>query len=865
MSENVIQTSFSSGELAPSIFARTDIAKYHSGAARMRNFFVDYRSGASTRTGTKFVAQVFDSTKSVRLIPFQYSIVSSYILEFGDLYIRFIANSGTVLETGFAITAASNVNPGTVTATGNNFVNGDWVFISGIVGAINFNSRFYKVTVAGAVLSLSDVNGVPINAFGYPAYVSGGTVSRVYKIASPYAAADLALLKFTQSASVLTLTHPNYAPRNLVRSGPTNWALQTISFATTILPPTGLVSSTSGSGSTNYSYVVTSVDGNGQESLPSAPLAVNNAVNIGATAGTINLTWNPAAGAIAYNVYKAELVTGAPVPAGVAYGFVSSPPGNNFNDSNIVPDFITSPPTAQNPFANANNPGVTAYFQQRQVYASSKTNPNTFWASQPGNFNNFNISDPIQADDAITGTLVSSQVNEIQSLVSMPGGLIAMTGKGAWQISGGGSNVGITPANATAVPQAFNGANEVPPIPINNDILYVQAKGSIVRFLSFNIYANIYTGSDISIFSNHLFSEHTVLEWGYAEEPYKIVWAVRDDGILLSLTYVKEQEIVGWAHHDTLGVFKSVAVITEGELGEADELYDAVYVIVQRYISGRWVQYIERFMEREAEYGPEDAWAVDAGVISASQGRVATLLVSTNTGPVTFIADNPVFTVADVGSIIRSGGGIATITTFVSQNEVLGNITKSIDAILPNSSNSIPLPQTNLANTDPNWTISTPFTTFIGLDHLEGQTVSILADGSVVTPQVVTNGSIILPQPASKVIVGLGFTAQLQTMYLDVQGGDTVQGKRKKINALSVRVANTRGLWAGRTFETLVPIKELSSLTPMNQPSPLVTGDERVIMDPLWDVPGQICIQITDPLPATILGVIPEITIGDTK
>jgi hypothetical protein len=333
----------------------------------------------------------------------------------------------------------------------------------------------------------------------------------------------------------------------------------------------------------------------------------------------------------------------------------------------------------------------------------------------------------------------------------------------------------------------------------------------------------------------------------------------------LSLTYVKEQEIVGWAHHDTLGVFKSVAVITEGELGEADELYDAVYVIVQRYISGRWVQYIERFMEREAEYGPEDAWAVDAGVISASQGRVATLLVSTNTGPVTFIADNPVFTVADVGSIIRSGGGIATITTFVSQNEVLGNITKSIDAILPNSSNSIPLPQTNLANTDPNWTISTPFTTFIGLDHLEGQTVSILADGSVVTPQVVTNGSIILPQPASKVIVGLGFTAQLQTMYLDVQGGDTVQGKRKKINALSVRVANTRGLWAGRTFETLVPIKELSSLTPMNQPSPLVTGDERVIMDPLWDVPGQICIQITDPLPATILGVIPEITIGDTK
>jgi hypothetical protein len=100
-------------------------------------------------------------------------------------------------------------------------------------------------------------------------------------------------------------------------------------------------------------------------------------------------------------------------------------------------------------------------------------------------------------------------------------------------------------------------------------------------------------------------------------------------------------------------------------------------------------------------------------------------------------------------------------------------------------------------------------------------------------------------------------------MYLDI-GEPTIQGKRKKINALTVRAANTRGLKAGRTFGTVIPIKQLSKASPLNGVIPLLTGDVRIIMDALWDVPGQICLQVDDPVPATVLGVIPEITIGDT-
>ena len=92
---------------------------------------------------------------------------------------------------------------------------------------------------------------------------------------------------------------------------------------------------------------------------------------------------------------------------------------------------------------------------------------------------------------------------------------------------------------ATVMPQAYNGPSDVSPIVANEDILYIQAKGSIVRDLSYNIYAAIYTGTDISVRSNHLFFQHTLVQWAYAEEPFKIIWAVRDDGILLSLTYMK--------------------------------------------------------------------------------------------------------------------------------------------------------------------------------------------------------------------------------------------------------------------------------------------------------------------------------------
>jgi hypothetical protein len=141
MSENVIQPSFAGGELSPSLFARVDFAKYHSGAARMRNMFVDYRSGASTRTGTEFIRPTLQGQGPVRLVRFQQSVDVTYVLEFGNGYLRFVTDGGSVVETAHGISSTLQSTSTTVIAPGHNYAAGDLVFISGAPGSIQLNNR----------------------------------------------------------------------------------------------------------------------------------------------------------------------------------------------------------------------------------------------------------------------------------------------------------------------------------------------------------------------------------------------------------------------------------------------------------------------------------------------------------------------------------------------------------------------------------------------------------------------------------------------------------------------------------------------------------------------------------------------------
>src|ERR1035437_781863 len=139
MSNNIIQPSMASGELSPALWGRTDLAKFHTGVARLRNFFVNYSGGASNRAGTQYVGRCLPGIN--RLISFTFSTVQSYALLFSNTKMRVIANGGMVTETAEVITGITNANPGVVIFTGSAYSNGDWVYLSGIIGMTQLNGR----------------------------------------------------------------------------------------------------------------------------------------------------------------------------------------------------------------------------------------------------------------------------------------------------------------------------------------------------------------------------------------------------------------------------------------------------------------------------------------------------------------------------------------------------------------------------------------------------------------------------------------------------------------------------------------------------------------------------------------------------
>ncbi len=1037
MAQPVIQTAFSGGEWSPDLYARVDLAKYHSAAQLLRNFYVDYRGGASSRAGFKYILQARNSAFPVRLIPFQASFTTSYVLEFGQNYLRFISNGAYILEAGTTITGATQANPGVITSAAHGYVTGDWVFITGVGGMTQLNGNYYIVVRTGAnTYTLTDLNGVAINTTGFGAYTAGGTAQRVYTLTTPYLASDLALLKFAQNVQTLILCHPSYNPAVLTLVAANNWSLAAITFGPTITAPTGTVATTTSGtgGGWNYEYLVTALDVNNQESAPSVPGTLSNISLISSSGITNTLTWNAVAGAVSYNVYKALGVAIIAIPSGAQFGFIGNTTAVSFNDAfpGIAPDFSQTPPIVQNPFlgasvislqltapgnytgatvplvtidppsaggiqalafaslispvttlnngggnyapndivtltgnvvvkvistvfgggvatyqlinpgsltsgtatativaqnttgigsgltlnanwvvgqvvlvtggsgylstpavafsagaatatatvgaASSGNPSVPGFFQQRLVLASQAKAIQSFNMSVTGSPYNFDISDPIQASDAITASITSGVLNQIKSLAPVPAGLIMFTNRASWLINGGSVGAPVTPANITANAQSFNGASDVPPIISNFDVLYVQSKGSIIRDLSFNFYAQIYTGTDITVMSSHLFYGFLISEWAWAEEPFKIVWAVRSDGALLSLTFQKEQEMTGWAHSDTQGLFKSICTVTEQVSFGA---VDAIYCVVQRLINGNWVQYIERMAERIFLYGMEDAWCVDAGLqtipfyngnggnVQSNAGNGVTATASAVSGPgviVTF----PIslgFNSGNIGQQIRLGGGIATITAVTSGLNITCNFTQPITQVIPNTSPPVPVPQTL------NWTFWIPITTVTGLQHLIGQNVVGVADGVVVgqAPNLLTvsaAGSVTLANPAGKVTLGLAYSPQLQTLRLDL-GEPTVQGKRKSVIGLTVRVKDTLGLSAGKTLSTLTVMKDfqLGQLNVAdNKPvTNLYTGDGIVTLDPQWDTFGNYYIVQPNPLPCTILGLMPEVVVGDTK
>lgn len=175
MAFRVPQVNFSKGELADELLGRFDVSAYQAGLRKARNVTILKYGGVSKRPGTHFVAETFDATKPVRLIPFQFSLDQAYALEMGQGYMRPAALGGIVIEDELIVTAITNSNPAQVTAAFHDYSPGDQIYLTGIEGMIELNGRTFTVLAA-----IDDDNfTIDVDATSYAAFTGAtGGITR---------------------------------------------------------------------------------------------------------------------------------------------------------------------------------------------------------------------------------------------------------------------------------------------------------------------------------------------------------------------------------------------------------------------------------------------------------------------------------------------------------------------------------------------------------------------------------------------------------------------------------------------------------------------------------------------------------------
>lgn len=496
-------------------------------------------------------------------------------------------------------------------------------------------------------------------------------------------------------------------------------------------------------------------------------------------------------------------------------------------------------------------PALSTIFQQRQIYAATVNQPLTLWGSRPKRYSNFDVSSVVSDSDSYEFELDSQEVTPIQHLVSMRGGLLVLTAGGVWQLTGGGSGAPVTPTNALAEPHTYIGVSKVVPVSIDTDLYYVESKGYTIRQLAYNDFSKLYSGTDVSILSNHFFTaKKYVTSWSLASDPFKLIWAVRNDGAMLSFTVVKEQNVFAWTQHSTKGYYKEVKAIQEDRT-------DAVYMTVLRNIAGRWTKVLEKQAPREITH-VEEYFGVDCGLALGVTYPNAVLDGSPATaGIMTFSTNADVFAPGDVGKVLRMGGGKLIVTTYTGPRVIEAEVVRPVEQ---NIAETLPLSPVTAQSGE--WSLDTPVSTIGGLWHLEGETVTVLGDGNVLTPKVVVDGRITLETPCTRVAVGLSFQCVAQTLPLTTTQA-VIEGRRKRIMGVIPRLNETRGLKAGRKLDNLYAMRE-RSVEDYGEPTMLQSGiNKTILVQPKWEREGQVYFVEDDPLPASLLGIVLTTEVGD--
>ena len=417
-------------------------------------------------------------------------------------------------------------------------------------------------------------------------------------------------------------------------------------------------------------------------------------------------------------------------------------------------------------------PAAVSFFEQRLYFAGTTEEPQTVWGSASLDYENF--APGTDDADSVAFTIADNQVNAVRWLAAGKSLAIGTVG-GNFILDSDTTSGPVTPTNINIKKETTFGSALVLPKRIGNAVLYVQRNNLTVRELKYNFDEDAQLAADTNMLAEHI-TESGIKDMDYQEAPDGILWCVRNDGKMATLTRLAIQDVMGWTLQETQGSFTSVAVIPNGN-------EDQVWVTTQRSCSitaattGGYLRYVEYFKPFIQPSSQSDSFFVDCGL-----------------------------------SYLGTGTYAKTVT---------------------------------------------------GLNHLNSRNVSILGDGAVYPDQMVTGGSITISKSCNTIHVGLSYTSTIKTCRLEAGSvTNTTQGLIKRIYKATVRFWRSLGCNLGTTT-TQDALSFRDSSVPMDEVTPLYTGDKEVSFPTGWNKEGQVLITQEQPLPLNCLAVISKVEVSE--
>lgn len=860
---------FSGGEVSPLTAARTDAPGYLKSLTWCQNFLIQPQGAASYRGGNSLCG-LTDSNSNAYLIPFQFSAQDALVIEVTDNTFRFYRNGGLILNAPVAITGITKANPGVVTATAHGYANGQQVYISGVWGMQQVNSNLFTVAgVTANTFQLQDNFGNPFDTTTFDAWTANGTVASVYTLTTPYALVDIPLLRWAQTADVAYLTHGLYAPYKLTRSGFTAWTIGT--FARTNDPFTG--------GTTFNITGITRANPGVVTVASTTGLANGDTVRLTSVGGMKEVTNKSfkVLSKTATTFVLGDSVTSVPVDTRFYHVYTS---GGVVTLSN-------------------NWPSCAAFTSDgRLAYGHSLKSPMGVWGSKlagtgssgtylPGtqtNYDDFSTGNTADMAYAYQVSPIDGIIDAILEMKSF-GGMLSLLGSTAiQQMYGADTGKPPTPTAIGTLP-TIQGAANVRPLAINQDLVFVDANGKKLRGLQFNFYYSAYVPIDFNEDSPHFGNESPFIKIAHMKGIPEIIWVLRADGVLLSFTFTNSKAhdlssnyVGAWARQYVGGGGRVIDICTIREASGNDRLY----MTVQRTLNGQVYNTVEILSTSPqlpprrsffsggsgdaAKYVDRQRWAnacweskktspfLDMALSYNGAARVndagATLTLAAVTGAgVTLNSDVAVFQPTDVNKQIwkaynpdGTGSGRARIVGYTNSTRVTVDILTDFDSLT-----AIPFGS---------WYFAVD--RVVNLQTFAGQQVSVQADGGA-HPQVTVaaNGLAILEYFVSVAQFGFSYTGMISTQNIDF-GTRTGPGNSKPRNVPRIRPRfdNTFGGQIGTSEYYMQEVYLRNPGQAAETPAEPLIGVLDLVNSDDWE-PGvkHVVVIQNDPTPCTVLGL----------